>query len=41
MIYGLKQIAQDGIGWLPVVSILVGVAVGVAFVRRQRRLADP
>jgi DHA2 family multidrug resistance protein-like MFS transporter len=41
MIYGLKQIAQDGLSALPVVSILAGLAVGFLFVRRQRRLADP
>jgi DHA2 family multidrug resistance protein-like MFS transporter len=41
VIFGLKQIAQDGIGWLPVSSILVGLAVGAAFVRRQFTLADP
>jgi MFS transporter, DHA2 family, multidrug resistance protein len=41
VIYGLKQIAQDGMGWLPAVFMLAGVAVGVAFVRRQQRLADP
>jgi DHA2 family multidrug resistance protein-like MFS transporter len=40
-IFGLKQIAQDGLSWLAVVSIIAGVAVGVAFVRRQQRLADP
>jgi DHA2 family multidrug resistance protein-like MFS transporter len=41
MIYGLKQIAQDGLGWLPSLSILAGLAVGWAFVRRQRTLDDP
>jgi MFS transporter, DHA2 family, multidrug resistance protein len=41
VIYGLKQIAQDGVGWLPVLSIAAGLAVGAAFVRRQRELADP
>ena len=40
-IYGLKQMAQDGIGWPPVLSIVAGLAVGVVFVRRQRTLADP
>ena len=40
-VLGLKQIAQDGIGWVPAASILAGIAVGVAFVRRQRRLDDP
>jgi DHA2 family multidrug resistance protein-like MFS transporter len=41
VIYGLKEIAQDGLGTLPVAAILAGLAVGVAFVARQRRLADP
>jgi len=41
VVYGLKQIAEDGLGWLPALSILAGLAVGVAFVRRQRALADP
>jgi MFS transporter, DHA2 family, multidrug resistance protein len=40
-IYGLKQIAQDGLGWLPVLSIVAGLVVGLIFVRRQRILADP
>jgi MFS transporter, DHA2 family, multidrug resistance protein len=41
VIYGLKQIAQDGLRTTPIVAILVGLAVGLVFVRRQRRLADP
>lgn len=41
VIYGLKEIAQDGFGWLPALSILAGVAVGLLFLYRQRRLADP
>jgi DHA2 family multidrug resistance protein-like MFS transporter len=40
-IYGLKQLAQDGLRWLPALSILTGLVLGAAFVRRQRRLADP
>jgi MFS transporter, DHA2 family, multidrug resistance protein len=40
-IYGLKQIAQDGIDTVAVASIVLGLAIGVAFVRRQRRLPDP
>ncbi|MBA3432022.1 MAG: MFS transporter [Actinobacteria bacterium] len=39
--YGLKQIAQDGIGSPPVISIVAGLAIGAAFARRQTRLADP
>ena len=41
VIYGLKQIAQDGPGGLPALSVLIGVALGVVFVQRQRTLADP
>jgi DHA2 family multidrug resistance protein-like MFS transporter len=41
MIFGLKQIAQESVAWLPVLSILAGLAIGVVFVRRQRTLADP
>jgi MFS transporter, DHA2 family, multidrug resistance protein len=41
VIYGLKQIAAYGLEWLPVVCILVGLAVGAVFIRRQRTLANP
>lgn len=41
VIFGLKQIAQDGIGALPLVAIGLGVAAGAVFVRRQWRLTDP
>jgi DHA2 family multidrug resistance protein-like MFS transporter len=41
MIYGLKQFAQDGLGWVPVASVLAGLAAGAVFVRRQQTLADP
>jgi DHA2 family multidrug resistance protein-like MFS transporter len=41
MIFGLKQMAQDGPGWLPTLAIVGGLAIGVAFVRRQLTLADP
>jgi DHA2 family multidrug resistance protein-like MFS transporter len=41
VIYGLKHIAQSGLGWLPVLIILAGLATGFVFVRRQRRLTDP
>jgi DHA2 family multidrug resistance protein-like MFS transporter len=34
IIYGLKQVAQDGVGWPPVLFILAGLVVGFAFVRR-------
>jgi DHA2 family multidrug resistance protein-like MFS transporter len=41
IIFGLKQVAQDGLGIWPGVSILAGLAVGGVFVRRQLALADP
>ncbi len=41
IIYGLKLIAQDGVGVSSVLSILAGIGIGIVFVRRQRHLADP
>jgi DHA2 family multidrug resistance protein-like MFS transporter len=41
VIYGLKELAQDGPGWPPLVAVAAGVGVGLGFVARQRRLADP
>jgi MFS transporter, DHA2 family, multidrug resistance protein len=41
VIYGLKQIAAHGVGWLPGFSIAAGLALAAVFVRRQRTLADP
>ncbi len=41
VIYGLKQIAQDGVASGPMLAIVAGLVVGVVWVRRQRRLADP
>jgi DHA2 family multidrug resistance protein-like MFS transporter len=41
MIYGLKQIAQDGVSVIAVATIVAGIALGVTFVRRQLQLEDP
>ena len=41
LIFGLKQIAQDGFGMAPLLAIGIGLAVGVLWVRRQQRLPDP
>jgi MFS transporter, DHA2 family, multidrug resistance protein len=41
VVFGLKLIAQDGVGGLASAAILVGLVVGVVFVRRQLTLADP
>jgi DHA2 family multidrug resistance protein-like MFS transporter len=40
-VYGLKLIAEDGLGRLPALSVAAGLILGAAFVLRQRRLADP
>jgi MFS transporter, DHA2 family, multidrug resistance protein len=40
-IYGIKQMAEGGTAWLPVVAVVVGLALGTVFVRRQLRLHDP
>lgn len=41
VIYGLKRIAEDGLGVPPVLSILAGLVLSVTFVHRQRTLAYP
>jgi MFS transporter, DHA2 family, multidrug resistance protein len=41
VIFGLKRIAEHGIGPLAVASVVAGVIVGVVFVRRQRTLEHP
>jgi DHA2 family multidrug resistance protein-like MFS transporter len=41
VIYGVKHIAEQGLDWLAAVSIVAGLAVGVAFVRRQGSLDAP
>jgi DHA2 family multidrug resistance protein-like MFS transporter len=41
VIFGLKRSVQDGFGALPAAAIAGGLAAAAAFVRRQRRLADP
>jgi MFS transporter, DHA2 family, multidrug resistance protein len=41
VIYGLKRIAESGLGWTALLWILAGLVVGAVFVRRQTRLADP
>lgn len=41
IIYGLKSIAADGPGVVAVTAIIVGLAFGVVFAQRQRKLDDP
>jgi MFS transporter, DHA2 family, multidrug resistance protein len=41
IVYGVKRLAEGGFAWPPFLAIVVGLGVGTAFVRRQRRLAHP
>lgn len=41
VIYGLKQIAEDGVALLPILCIAAGIATAVIFIRRQKVLPDP
>src|SRR5688500_10181312 len=41
VVYGLKQIAADGLSAVPAAAMVGGVAMAVLFVRRQRTMADP
>ncbi|WP_166355972.1 MFS transporter [Phytoactinopolyspora limicola] len=41
LIYGLKELAKDGLALAPVALIIAGGALGVVFARRQLRLRDP
>ncbi len=41
VVYGLKEIAQDGLAVVPVLSILAGVVLGILFVRRQLQIESP
>jgi MFS transporter, DHA2 family, multidrug resistance protein len=41
VIYGLKELAKDGLHTVPILAIVCGVAIGTSFLRRQRQLRDP
>jgi MFS transporter, DHA2 family, multidrug resistance protein len=41
VIYGLKQVAEHGVGWLPTLTVVAGLVIGFIFVQRQHRLDDP
>ena len=41
VIFGLTQIAQEGPGPVAIGALVVGLVVGVVWVRRQTQLADP
>ncbi|WP_460726845.1 MFS transporter [Nocardia heshunensis] len=41
LVLAMKKVAEDGFGTIPLVAVVVGVAAGVLFVRRQRTRPDP
>ncbi len=41
IIYGLKDTARDGVSVIASGAAVTGLAIGLAFIRRQKRLADP
>jgi DHA2 family multidrug resistance protein-like MFS transporter len=41
VIWGIKELAANGIETLPIVSIVVGLLVGVGFIQRQRTAEHP
>jgi DHA2 family multidrug resistance protein-like MFS transporter len=41
IIYGLKEFAKYGLQGPSLVAVVIGLALGLVFVRRQRTLADP
>src|SRR5918997_1878641 len=41
IIFGLKQVAQDGVTLAAVASVVLGLVVGTLWVRRQLRSDDP
>ncbi|HAM74302.1 MAG TPA: MFS transporter, partial [Alcanivorax sp.] len=41
VIYGLKDLARNGVHAAPFLSMLLGLALAVVFTRRQRRLSEP
>jgi DHA2 family multidrug resistance protein-like MFS transporter len=40
-VYGVKELARDGVHPLPVTALATGIAVGYVFVKRQRALDEP
>ncbi|WP_426998304.1 MFS transporter [Pseudarthrobacter sp. N5] len=41
VVYGIKELATEGVGAMPLAIIGLGLATGFVFVRRQKRLASP
>jgi DHA2 family multidrug resistance protein-like MFS transporter len=41
VVYGLKEVAKNGVEPAALAAVAVGLGFGLAFIARQRRLADP
>ncbi|MFD6478694.1 MFS transporter [Streptomyces anulatus] len=41
VVLGVKEFAEEGATWLPLLSLVTGLVIGALFVLRQRRLTDP
>lgn len=41
VVYGVKELARDGVRTVPLLAMVAGGIVGYVFVKRQRTLADP
>lgn len=41
LVYGIKELARDGISLVMCVAVLAGVLIGWVFIRRQRALTEP
>ncbi|MFB9964285.1 SDR family oxidoreductase [Sinosporangium siamense] len=41
VVYGVKEIAKHGVEPVSLIALVVGIALGIVFARRQLRLADP
>ncbi|WP_228044322.1 MFS transporter [Streptomyces ferrugineus] len=41
LVYGVKELAKDGVAPVPALVLTAGLVLGYVFVRRQRRLTDP
>ncbi len=41
VIYGIKQIAQDGVEFQSILIIIIGLVAGTVFLKRQKKLVDP
>jgi DHA2 family multidrug resistance protein-like MFS transporter len=41
IVFGVKEFAAEGLAWMPLLSVMLGLVIGARFVVRQRRLDNP